>query len=396
MVEKMQLRQEKLTLIDLFCGCGGFTEGFLFGQETNAKRHWGILLGVDNNPVAIETFNANFREQAGRLADLNGVHPCDYLLELNMVPGELDHLHASPPCEAYSVNNRVNGHNGDYRFRIALNWAEAFLPKVFSLENVRNLGKAHDAEIRRRLRSLGYQVISFKVDAADYGVPQHRKRLFYLAFLTELGIKPFPPEPTHCDPLATDKRLKPWITVKRAIGDLPARKAGEGPDEFISDFDPEDPTARSLLSEYAAMMRPRKGELITGHSSRPLNELALKRIRSLAPGQAIWDLPENLRPKMGFRGAYGKLHPDYPAKTITTGIRGPSHGPFSHYSQDRLITFREAARLQSFPDSFVFKGNRSSQASQIGNAVPPLLARAIKEVFEKMISCATAKSLVLA
>ena len=93
---------------------------------------------------------------------------------------------------------------------------------------------------------------------------------------------------------------------------------------------------------------------------------------------------------MGFRGAYGRLDPDQPAKTITTGVRGPSHGPFFHYAQDRLITIREAARLQSFPDDFAFHGGLDSQAHQVGNAVPPLLAAAFRRLFSKVLWAACA------
>lgn len=388
--------QPHYQLIDLFCGCGGFTQGFLFRESHDVTVQWEVRLGVDSNPTAVETFNANFGEEIGQVADLLNADPRTYLRELGLSPGELDHLHASPPCEAYSANNRVNGHNGDYRFRVSLEWTEVFLPKVFSIENVRNLGNVHEAEILTKLHSLGYRVISFKVDAADYGVPQHRKRLFYLACLDKLGVEPSIPEPTHCGPRVTNQKLKPWITTNMAIGDLPVRQAGEGPDEFISEVNPEDPVDRQYLGEYAAMMRPPIGAMITGHYARPLDELAMKRLHSLRPGQAIWDLPLQLRPKNGFRGAYGRLHPDYPAKTITTGIRGPSHGPFCHHTQDRLITTREAARLQSFPDTFVFRGRRSAQALQIGNAVPPLLSRAIRRVSEDILIQAKSKSPVYA
>lgn len=396
-VVKIQLREtllsEELTLIDLFCGCGGFTAGFLF-PEDDSRAEWKVLLGVDINPTALETFGVNFGQQVARQADLLEANPRSYLKELGLRAGELDHLHASPPCEAYSVNNRVNGNHGDLRFRVALEWVEVFLPKVATIENVRSLEKAHDAEIRNRLSSAGYQAISFRVDAADYGVPQHRKRLFYLACRATLGVAPCPPKATHCNPLKPQQELKPWVMVREAIGDLPPREAGEGPDHFVSNIDPTDPADQPYLGEYASMMRPPKGTIITGHYARPLDKLAMSRLRCLGPGQAIWALPSHLRPKMGFRGAYGRMHPDYPAKTITTGVRGPSHGPFCHYVQDRLITLREAARLQSFPDTFSFEGGKAAQAFQIGNAVPPLLSRVIRRVSEELILQAKLKSLV--
>lgn len=385
--------REELKLIDLFCGCGGFTAGLLFPEGDDCVG-WRVLLGVDINATAVETFAANFGKQSARQADLVEADPWRYLSELGLRPGELNHLHASPPCEAYSVNNRINGNHADLRFRVALEWAEVFLPKVVTIENVRNLEKAHDAEIRNRLNSAGYRVISFKVDTADYGVPQHRKRLFYLACQATLGVAPCPPKATHCNPLKPQQGLKPWVMVREAIGDLPPRKAGEGPDHFVSNIDATDPADQLCLGEYASMMRPPKGTIITGHYARPLDKLAMSRLRCLSPGQAIWVLPSHLRPKMGFRGAYGRMHPDYPAKTITTGVRGPSHGPFCHYVQDRLITLREAARLQSFPDTFSFEGGRAAQAFQIGNAVPPLVSRAIRRVSEELILQAKLKSLV--
>lgn len=383
----------EFTLIDLFSGCGGFTAGFLFPENDNHPE-WRVLLGVDKNPTAVETFGVNFGQQAARQADLLEAIPQSYLRELGLRAGELDHLHASPPCEAYSVNNRVNGDHADLRFRVALEWTEVFLPKVVTIENVRNLEKAHDTEIRNRLSSAGYQVVSFKVDAADYGVPQHRKRLFYLACLTTLGVAPRAPKATHCSPSNPLQGLRPWVTVREAIGDLPPRKAGEGPDEFVSNVDPTDATGQICLGEYASMMRPPKGTIVAGHYARPLGDLAMSRLHCLGPGQAIWNLPANLQPKMGFRGAYGRMHPDYPAKTITTGVRGPSHGPFCHYAQDRLITLREAARLQSFRDTFSLTGGRQAQAFMIGNAVPPLLSRAIRSVSEEIILQAKLKSLV--
>ena len=306
------------------------------------------------------------------------------LKRLGLASGQLDHLHASPPCEAYSNNNRVNGNMTDSRFEVALKWARVFLPKVITIENVHNLEKAHDTAIRGQLERAGYSVISFKLDAADFGVPQRRKRLFYLACLNSISTNLEPPSPTHCDPRVKTDSFKPWVTVCDAIGDLPVRSAGDGPGTFESKLD--------LTNDNAAIMRPVKGTEITEHFARDLDELALKRLRTLKPGQAIEALPSSLQPKSGFRGAYGRLHPDYPAKTITTGIRGPSHGPFCHYSQERLITFREAARLQSFFDKFVFCGKRSSVAFQIGNAVPPLLSKAIRLISEQLLLSARAKA----
>jgi DNA (cytosine-5)-methyltransferase 1 len=344
------------------------------------------LFGIDIDPSAVATFALNFGKDVARQDDLLQCSPQIYLHELGLKRGELDHLHASPPCEAYSCNNRVRKNLADIRFRPVLDWVEAFLPKVMTIENVHNMEKAHDKEIRARLEALGYEVICFKVDAADYGVPQHRKRLFYLACLDLLGVNPRIPEAPHCDPSKSANGLRKWVTVREAIGDLPPREAGTGPERFKSHIDLSDPAKRMKLSEYATTMRPAKGSSITGHYARPFSELSMCRVRSLKAGQAIFDLPLHLRPRSGFRGAYGRLYPDRPAKTVTTGVHGPSHGPFCHYAQDRLITLREAARLQSFPDSFLFQGGIQAQATLIGNAVPPLLSKAIRLASERILN----------
>ncbi len=127
----------RLTLIYLFCGCGGVSAGFVFPNEDNGS--WEILAGLDNDLNAVTTFRANFGEDKGFQADLTEVNPATYLGEFGLAPGDFDHLHASPPCEDYAVNNYVNGRRTDLRFRVALAWVEALLPKVVSIENVRNL-----------------------------------------------------------------------------------------------------------------------------------------------------------------------------------------------------------------------------------------------------------------
>lgn len=367
------------TMIDLFSGCGGFSAGFVCFDE---HPRWRVLLGIDIDEDAVNTFNNNFGEGICKVANLEKVRPTRFMRSLNLVAGELDYLHASPPCNSYTVNNRKNSNHGDTRYKIALTWTRVFAPKVLTIENVHELGKVHDKQIRSSLIQLGYRVYRFSLDAADFGVPQHRKRLFYLAYRRALGIRRFRLITTHVDPEDRRNAHLPWVSAKEAISDLPPRTHGHGPDSFVSNIQPDS----RRLSEYARTMRPHRGERITEHYARPLDALALNRLQHLAPGEAIEHLPADIRPRNGFRGAYGRLHPDRPSKTITTGIRGPSHGPFCHYNQERVITFREAARLQSFPDSFIFTGSRSSKSTQIGNAVPPLLANVFCDIAEQILS----------
>ena len=138
----------------------------------------------------MRTFNQNIGVDKAMVADLEKEDPRDHLRDLNLEPGQLDCLHASPPCEAYSVNNRRNGHGRDFRFKIALNWVNAFRPKIVTIENVLRL-REWETVIQNQLSAMGYEVDSFVVNSADYGVPQRRKRLFYIAYDKETFISPF-------------------------------------------------------------------------------------------------------------------------------------------------------------------------------------------------------------
>ena len=375
----------QFTLVDLFCGCGGYSWGFLFPDDGIA--HWKVLRGLDVDLNAVATFNRNIGADIARVADLGREDPWCHLKELDLKPGQLSCLHASPPCEAYSVNNRKNGHGRDFRFRIALDWVKVFRPKIVTLENVLRL-QEWEEEILAGLGVLDYEVDVFVLNSVNYGVPQFRKRLYYIAYHRSLGRSPSAPISSYAHPDRLNPDQKPWLTVRQAIGDLPPREAGQGPDCFTSRIDPRNLGSRARLGDYVALLRPQRGSEIANHGARVLSELMQRRVTALRPGEAIADLPKELQPRMGFRGAYGRLDPNAPAKTITTGVRGPSHGPFFHYGQDRLITIREAARLQSFSDSFVFEGGLGSQARQVGNAVPPFLANALSSEFSRVLKAA--------
>ena len=377
------------TLVDLFCGCGGYSWGFLFPKDGTVC--WRVLRGLDNDLDAVSTFNQNIGSDVARVADLEQEDPTRHLEDLDLRPGQLSCLHASPPCEAYSINNRRNGHGRDFRFRIVLNWVKVFRPRIVTIENVlrfRECGK----EIHLQLAALNYEVGSFILNAADHGVPQFRKRLYYVAYHKSLRVAPTAPRASFGSPSELESDQRPWTTVRDAIMDLPGREAGEGPDRFVSRLDLKVPEVQARIGDYAALMRPPQGYGVANHQARVLNELMQRRVKALQPGQAIANLPKNLQPRMGFRNAYGRLDPDAPAKTITTGVRGPSHGPFCHYRQNRLITIREAARLQSFPDVFTFDGGLHSQARQVGNAVPPLLAAALRRQFSVTLSAAAMRA----
>lgn len=240
------------------------------------------------------------------------------------------------------------------------------------MENVAEMKNGFDMayteEIEERLTKCGYAINHVIINAADYGVPQRRRRAFFLAVLK--GGKPFPPPLTHSveanegDLLIADSH----ITVWDAIGDLPSVKHGEG----------EEYTAFAAKPQNAFQGRMRKNlKRVRNHIARRLQLKQFERLSSLKPGQGLKDLPKHLQTKGGYSGAYGRLTKEMIAPTITRWVFHPGSGRWGHPVDIRTLTIRETARIQGFYDSFEFIGTFVDQAGQLGNAVPPLLAEKI-------------------
>jgi DNA (cytosine-5)-methyltransferase 1 len=376
--------QEPLQFIDLFAGAGGATRGFLARPRWPDTAAYAAVAAVDIDRSATATYSYNFPITPVVRADLAALGHEDIrglLRRFGLRSGRLDVLVACPPCQSYSRNNRARTVDDDrnWLYHPVIDWVRMARPKAVVIENVAELrdtdNGAHDFAIRSLLDDLNYKTDAWNLNAVYYGVPQHRTRRFYLAYRGDLGIAPSCPTATHHP---ADSLLSPsWITASQALDDLPLlRESGEGQALFTSKVDLDRPSFRRRYGDYAWMMRAEKGTKVSHHWTPPLSAIALRRLMALAPGQALADLPERLQPKMGFRGAYGRIHPQRPAWTITANCDYPSRGRFSHYALLRGISMREAARLQSFPDEFHFCGPREHVARQIGNGVPPLLMRA--------------------
>lgn len=388
-----------LSLVDLFCGAGGTTRGFLDRERWSTIPTSIHAVGaVDIDSSALETYVHNFPGVPAVRADLTalGFEEIRALMRrFGVRTGRLDILVASPPCQTYSRNNRARrlDDQRNWLYEPVLNWIRMLRPKAVVLENVDHLKETdeglHDRAIRRGLAALNYQIGAWELDAVQYGVPQHRLRRFYLAYRADLAIVPEAPPATHHAPGLGRTPL--WVTASKAIDDLPRiERAGDGRNWFVSKADPSLASFIRRHGSYAAMMRPAKGSCVSHHTTPSLSQLALMRLSNLEAGQAMSKLPTHLQPRMGFRSAYGRIHPDRPAWTITANCDYVSRGRFSHYQLNRGLSMREAARLQSFPDEFHFIGCREAVARQIGNAVPPLLARAFAlEVSSKLLRAAT-------
>jgi len=361
----------KKTAIDLFCGAGGLSEGF-----RQAGYH--VLAGNDIDEVAGETFASTHREAKFLPGPIDQLSARDFLRAASLKRGELDCLIGGPPCQAYSVYNHQRGLHDDRStlFRQYLRIVDGLRPRWVVMENVTGIvsvgGGRPVRDILGGLKELGYRVETAVLKAEQYGVPQERRRILFIGNRTGAPIAL--PKPTHGPGLA------PYVTVWDAIGDLPSLVNGE--DRGVVRY------ATPPQNEYQRMLR---GDLheVTNHAAPRLQPINLKRMRHIPPGGSWRDIPVVLLPA-GMKRArrcdhtkrYGRLHPDGLASTILT--KCDLHwGPYIHPRQDRILTVREAARFQSFPDCFEFKGSRTEQYVQVGNAVPPLLGRRIAEAIKR-------------
>ena len=333
-----------LRAIDLFCGAGGLSLGL-----TNAGIE--IVCAVDNWSVATNTYSANF-DHPILAADISKLTAAD-ILKFGRVRG-VDVVVGGPPCQGFSVQ-RI-GSDLDGRNSLVLEFARLvieFRPRMFLMENVPGLlgrrGRPLAEAFERTLSASGYNVQWILLNACDYGVPQARRRVMIYGWPDgEPGFE-FP-TPTHGP--------NDYLTVWDAIGDLPSP--------------PEDHT-------------PLAGDFL--HRRTRLSHLNIERLRHIPPGGGMEDLPVYLRvachrngaDRIGHRYVYGRLAPDKPSATITARFDSFTRGRFGHPYENRNITLREGARLQSFPDTFKFLGNQEPIAALIGNAVPPTLAALVAQ-----------------
>ena len=359
--------KNSLTVIDLFCGAGGLSEGF---RQAGFK----VLVGQDHDVRAGETFAATHPEARFIGGPIQNVTPQDLLRAANAKPGEIDIIVGGPPCQGYSVNNHQRGLEDPRSglFREYLRIVKDIQPRWLVIENVTGIASIAGGNIVREIfdgiESLGYRVEMKVLRAEEFGVPQERRRVIFIA--TRTGAPILFPEPTH------GHGLKPFVTVWDAISDLPKLKNGDKKAPLYYATPP--------LNTYQALLREANSPLYN-HSACKLSSVNEERMMHIPPGGSWRDLPIDLLPdgmKKAKRSDHTKRY-GRPRKTdlsCTILTKCDVHwGAYIHPEQDRSFSVREAARLQSFPDSFAFRGNRTEQYVQVGNAVPPLLAKKVAE-----------------
>jgi DNA (cytosine-5)-methyltransferase 1 len=353
------------TAIDLFCGAGGLSEGF-------RQSGFHVLAGNDLDEAAAGTFKATHGEAKFLHGPIERLTAPQFLKAAGLAKGELDCLIGGPPCQGFSVYNHQRGMHDErsHLFRDYLRIVDGLRPSWIVLENVTGITSAGGGEavvaILERLEQLGYMVEYRILKAEEYGAPQERRRIFFLG--NRIGLPIIWPEVTH------GKGRLPFVTIGDAISDLP--KLSNGEDRGVLSYRTE------AKSDFQRMMRE-GSTCVLNHAAPRLAPINLRRMKEIPQGGSWRDIPVDLLPA-GMKKArrcdhtkrYGRMAWDGLACTILT--KCDLHwGAYIHPEQDRSISVREAARLQSFPDWFEFRGARTEQYVQVGNAVPPLLGRKI-------------------
>lgn len=344
-----------MVIADLFSGVGGLSQGFIkAGFEVGIAIEYDkdIAHSYKKNHPSVDVYNEDICELD--FSELHKKHPY------------IDIVVGGPPCQGFSQKGRRLSLNDERNFLFLqfVRFVAEFSPKYFVLENVPNIVTTEDGyfkeEIISSFRKLGYDVCCGVLSAVDFGVPQDRRRAFFVGQKGRLEITL---------PKPNDKRN----TIKDAIFDLPYISSGEG--DEISSYDK--PATSQLQKELRGDSMQLHNHVATKH-----NPTALRRMSLVPVGEGGKVLPEGERTKSVYSGTYCRLLADEVACTITTRFDTPSSGRFTHPILNRCLTVREAARLQTFPDSFVFYGSKTSQMKQVGNAVPPYLAYAIAQVIK--------------
>ncbi|MGB7433759.1 MAG: DNA cytosine methyltransferase [Ahrensia sp.] len=364
----------RLTAIDLFCGAGGLTEGL---RQAGFK----VLAGNDIDALAGRTFENTHKDACFLPGPIEKISAQDFLGATGLKSGDLDCLVGGPPCQAYSVYNHKRGmHDArSHLFVEYLRMVRGLKPKWIIIENVVGIlsagaGAAKDAIING-LNELGYEVEFRILKAEDYGVPQERRRVVFIG--NRIGAQNIFPNKTHGVGLA------PFTTIEDAISDLPPLENGGGLDRCGY--------LHKAKTPYQRLMREHS-HVVLNHKAPKLSPINLKRMSHVPPGGSWRDIPVELLPE-GMKRArrcdhtkrYGRLSWSGLSSTILTKC-DVHWGAYIHPEQDRAISVREAARIQSFPDWFEFIGSKTEQYVQVGNAVPPLMGKRIGEAVLKATS----------
>jgi DNA (cytosine-5)-methyltransferase 1 len=351
------------TVLDLFSGAGGLSRGFF-------DAGYDVVLGVDFDEAALKTFKENHGKAEAMKLDLFNHENINVIIDfLRDRKINLDVLVGGPPCQGFSVagpRDMNDKRNTLYTAMVKL--AERVKPQVVVLENVPGMVQTNGGIGAKRVvedfAKIGYKMVPKLLYAPDYGLPQIRKRVFFVGLRDSKEDFIFPAPVVNKDH---------YITCEEAIGDLPSLQTKDG--EIIYGEDIQD-YVMPPQNAFQEKMRARSEKVQNHIGSIPI-EKTRKMISLVPEGKNYKALPEEYQGIYKYHEALTRYNSKKPSLTINTGHR--SH---FHYKWNRIPTVRESARLQSFPDDFIFYGNKSEQYRQVGNAVPPMLGQVVAEAIK--------------
>lgn len=371
-------------VIDLFSGVGGLSYGFAHDNEFQILAANEIL-----EPMAT-AYGLNHPNVKIYNKDIKNFSIADLSEDLGIKEGDIDIVVGGPPCQAYStVGKRSENDPRGQLFHEYYRLLREIRPKIFLFENVKGLLSMQGGQLIKTIislfESIGYNIQMKLLNAADYGTPQIRERVIIVGTLDK---RPFLyPKPTHYNPdlgVPTDKSLKPYITLGEALGDLPSIETGQCASDYASE----------PKNEYQILMRINSPISLEEHEVPKNNERLVALMTALPDGGSPKDIPEELRPNSGFANCYCRLWWNKPSTTITRNLGCPSSSRCIHPKDPRPLSTREAARLQGFPDNYIFYGKRGDKHLQIGNAVPTFLSIALKDAIKKYLKHETIDGLM--
>ena len=344
----------KNKIIDLFCGCGGLSKGF-------EMAGFDVKIAIDMWEDAVKTYNHNHKNPVAVCEDIHNWSD-EFLKEL-AAEDDIVGVVGGPPCQGYStVGTRDVNDPRNHLYLEYCRIVEKVNPDFFVLENVKGLTTLAEGAFRddiiKRFGELGYDVQFEIKNAANYGVPQNRLRVFFVGIKGKKFVFP--------------KESDEICTCADALSDLPRLSHADGLQkvhEYIS----------STQNEFQALMR-KNSTRILNHQITEHSEQTVSIISKIPDGGSIKDLPREFWEVRKYNKAFERMSSQRPSNTVDTG-----HRNYFHFEENRIPTVRENARLQSFPDDFEILGSKTSQYKQVGNAVPPLLAYAIAKAIREQL-----------
>jgi len=357
--------------IDLYCGAGGLS----YGLKTSGLK---VVLAIDKDPGAYRVYRENNPDTMALWSEIERVRNFQSLLsQMGFSYKEIDLVAGGPPCQGFSVANKQSRgpNNGKAELLKFFDAVKQIHPGMFLMENVVGLLSIDEGrlvnELVSRFENLGYDVETRVLDAADFGVPQHRRRVFMVG--TAIGRFRFPTE-TH-----GPKGSRSYVNVRAAInGDLPPIDGTQG--DRVSSY------AGEPTSDYQKRVR-NGSHVLYDHVVTVNNDTVKRRIKLIGKGVSLVDLvnsgkvPKELLITIDHKSVYRRLDPDLPSVTVGCFRKAM----IIHPEEDRLLSLREAARLQSFPDKYRFSGLIGSMQQVVGDAIPPILSKSLSRMIRRLI-----------